>query len=184
MAKGLCQRCGLKYMLWELVFDGYFPNLRVCNGCYDPPQPQERLAIVSDPEALYKPAVDTMAVSPPILAGVLQGEDVLLTWYGFNRSLSGNPPGTPLNPALTDDPPGVGPFPVGGSGGANITQGYWVNRSPDGVNYTVIATLLNTADEFGALVVETNTYLDSPGPGNWWYTVTGFDVLATSEYGA
>lgn len=175
MAKGLCQRCGLKYMLWELVFDGYFPNLRVCNGCYDPPQPQERLAIVSDPEALYKPAVDTMYVSPPVLVALLNDDDsVTLTWSGFNESAR----------VLTDDPPGVGPSPASGSGGANITAGYYVNRSADGVTYAVIATLMNTADEFGAYVIETNTYTDNPGFGTFYYTVTGFDVLANAEYGA
>lgn len=174
MAKGLCQRCGLKFMLWELVFDGYFPNLRVCDGCYDPPQPQERLAVVSDPEALYKPAVDTMYVSPPVLTFEVSGDSVILNWSGFNQS----------GQVLSDDPQGVGPNPIGSSGGANITEGYYVNRSPDGINWTVIATLLNTPDEFGAYVIETNTYTDTPGFGTWYYTVTGFDVLSTSEYGA
>jgi hypothetical protein len=176
MAKGLCQRCGLKFMLWELVFDGYFPNLRVCDGCYDPPQPQERLAIVSDPEALYKPAVDTMFVSPPVLVATLNPDQtVTLTWSGFNS--------TPQDE--TDDPAGVGKNPIGSSSGANITAGYYVNRSPDGINFSVIATLMNTADEFGAFVVETNTFTDTPpGLGTWFYTVTGFDVLANAEYGA
>jgi len=173
IAWGLCQRCGLRFYLHELVFDGYFPNLRVCNGCYDPPQPQERLAIVTDPVALYKPAVDTMYVSPPVLVAELEGESVILTWSGFNQ----------IQEFETDQQPDGGKNPIGSSSGANITSGYYVNRSSDGVNYSVIAQLPNTADEFGAFVVETNTYTDTPGFGTWYYTVTGFDVIAHAEYG-
>lgn len=174
MAKGLCQRCGLKYLLWELVFDGYYPNLRVCNACYDPPQPQERLAVVSDPEALYKPAVDTVYISPPMLTAVLNPDQtVTLNWSGFNGDTSGDIyTGNYLNGPLK-------------SGSANITAGYYVNRSRDGITYEIIATLMNTAGEFGELIVETNTYTDTPPSlGTWFYTVTGFDVEANSEYGA
>jgi hypothetical protein len=178
VAWGLCQRCGLRYYLHELVFDGYYPNLRVCNGCYDPPQPQERLAIVTDPVALYKPAVDTMYVSPPVLTLEQVGDEVILNWSGFNQ-ISGD-----LGTESVDDyGPGQGKSPVGSSSGANITSGYYVNRSPDGINWSVIAMLPNTADDFGAFVVEVNTYTDSPGVGTWYYSVTGFDVLAHAEYG-
>lgn len=174
IAWGLCQRCGLRYYLHELVFDGYYPNLRVCDGCYDPPQPQERLAIVTDPVALYKPAVDTMAVTPPFLTFLVNADNsITLNWVGFNR----------IYEAETDQLPGGGKDPIGSSSGANITSGYYVNRSPDGINWSVIAQLPNTADEFGAFVVETDTYTDDPGLGTWYYTVTGFDVLAHAEYG-
>ena len=67
IAKGMCQRCGLQFLLPELRFDGYYPNLRVCDGCYDPPQPQEKLAIVSDPEGLWRPAPDDYLVTAPLL---------------------------------------------------------------------------------------------------------------------
>jgi hypothetical protein len=175
IAWGLCQRCGLRFYLRELVFDGYYPNLRVCEGCYDPPQPQERLAIVTDPVALYKPAVDTMFVSAPVLTLVQSGDLIELSWSGFNT----------VPQVETDDfnQATQGKSPLGSSSGANITAGYYVNRSSDGVNFAVIATLMNTADEFGALVVETNTYTDDPGVGTWYYSVTGFDVLANAEYG-
>jgi hypothetical protein len=164
----------LRYYLHELVFDGYYPNLRVCEGCYDPPQPQERFVTVTDPVALYKPAVDTMYVSPPVLTAVVSGESVVLSWSGFNQ----------IQQNEDDYGMGQGKSPIGSSSGANITSGYYVNRSPDGVTWSVIATLPNTADEFGALVIEVNTYTDTPPSlGFWFYSVTGFDVVANAEYG-
>lgn len=163
LAWGLCQRCGLRYLLNELVFDGYFPNLRVCVGCYDPPQPQERLAVVSDPSALWKPAVDTYAVLPPVLTVNLVGDEAELSW----TSIMGPPVGA-------DHVGGLGPY---------ISQGYQVFRSADGVNFTQIANLLNTADEFGALVIETLTYNDAPGPGTFYYYVSGYDVNETAQNG-
>lgn len=180
IAWGLCQRCGLRYYLHELVMDGYFPNLRVCQGCYDPPQPQERLAVVSDAVALYKPAVDTIYISPPILVAVQQGLNIVLTWTGFNgiAPLPGQSITDNFNAATQ------GKSPIGSSGGANITAGYLVNRSADGVTFTQLANLKNTADEFGALVVETDTYTDvNPGVGTWFYQVVGYDVLFGDTYG-
>src|ERR1700732_371694 len=89
MAWGLCQRCGLRFYLRELVMDGYYPNIRVCTGCYDPPQPQERLAVVSDPVALWKPAVDTYLVPPPFLTAVVTGGHVVLTWTSIMANSGG-----------------------------------------------------------------------------------------------
>lgn len=158
--------------------DGYYPNIRVCAGCYDPPQPQERLAVVSDAVALYKPAVDTIAIFPPILSVQQNGDTVILSWVGFNQI----PPPPQM---LTDDFNAAtqGKSPIGSSGGANITLGYLINRSPDGVNWTQIANLANTPDEFGALVVETDTYTDTPGVGTWFYQVVGYDALFNDPYG-
>lgn len=165
MAWGLCQRCGLRGLLRDLVLDGYYPNIRVCEGCYDPPQPQERLAVVSDPVALWKPAVDTYFVPPPVLTGVQVGSDVVLTW----TSICGPP---------------VGRDHVGGFG-AYISAGYEVWRSPDGLatTYTKIATLLNTPDEFGAIAIETLTYTDvAPGlPA--FYFIRGYDVNENAQNG-
>lgn len=176
-AWGLCQRCGLRYLLRELVLDGYFPNLRVCSGCYDPPQPQERLAIVSDPEALWKPSPDNYAITAPVLVAIQEGNNVVMNWFGFNQNLQFE----------SDDPPGVGASPRGASAGANITAGYLVNRAPviGGVvgAFVQLANLLNTADEFGALVVETTTFTDTPGAGTWAYQVTGYDVLFGDTFG-
>lgn len=153
-AKAQCMRCGLAYLLPELVFDGYYPNLRVCRGCYDAPHPQEKLAVVSDPEGLWKPAPDSYVVSAPLLVAQVLGLDVALNWSGFNVH------------------------------GPEVTAGYQVQRSADQVTWTTVATLPNVADEYGALSVETNTYIDTPGAGAWYYRVFGYDVLFNSEYGA
>jgi hypothetical protein len=172
IAWGLCQRCGLRFLLDELIFDGYYPNLRVCTGCYDPPQPQERLAIVSDPVALYRPAPDAMYISPPVLTVTVSGSSANLAWEGFN-----------LIPERISDQIG-GKRPRGGSSGANITAGYIVYRSADGLTWTQVAQLPNTADEWGALVVETLNYTDTPPMGGfWYYKVLGYDVLFNAEYG-
>jgi hypothetical protein len=155
LAWGLCQRCGLRYLLKELVFDGYFPNIRVCTGCYDPPQPQERLAVVSD----------TYAVLPPVLSAQVVGPSVVLNW----TSIMGPPVGS-------DPTGGLGPY---------ISQGYEVFRSIDnGVTFQQIASFLNTADEFGALVIETLTYTDPAPPiGPLQYYVSGYDVNETAQNG-
>jgi hypothetical protein len=171
IAWGLCQRCGLRYLLKELIMDGYFPNIRVCRGCFDPPQPQERLAVVSDPLALFKPAVDTVWIAPPVLIAAVVGASVVLTWSGFNGDVSGD-----IYTGNYVD----GPIR---SGGAQVTAGYFVNRSVDGINFTQIAQLANTADEFGALSIETRTYTDAPGPGTWYYMVVGYDAVFFDTYG-
>lgn len=177
IAWGDCYRCGLRFLLRELVLDGYYPNLRVCSGCYDPPQPQERLAIVSDPEALWKPSPDNYAISPPILAAIQEGNSVVLNWSGFNQ----------IQQVESDDQPGLGKSPKGSSAGAYSTAGYLVNRAPvvGGVvgTFVQLANLVNTADEFGALVIETNTFTDTPGAGSWAYMVTGYDVVFGDTFG-
>lgn len=173
IAWGLCQRCGLRFYYKDLVLDGYYPNIRVCMGCYDPPQPQERLAVVSDPVALWKPAVDTVWIAPPVLVATVVGADVVLTWSGFNGDVSGDTI--------------VGNYEDGPlkSGGAQVTAGYFVQRSGDaGVTWVELADLANTADEFGALAVETTTYTDvAPGPGTWQYRILGYDAVFGAEYG-
>ena len=57
-AVGWCERCGDKYLLKELVYDGQFPDLLVCRPCYDPKHPQEYLPDVKDPVTLYDPTGD------------------------------------------------------------------------------------------------------------------------------
>lgn len=165
LAWGLCQRCGLRFFLRELVLDGYYPNIRVCQGCYDPPQPQERLVVVSDPLALWKPAVDTYSVLPPVLTAVLSGANVNLKWSSI------------------DGPP-VGADHVGGHGPYG-SAGYEVHRSIDaGVSYQLIATLLNTPDEFGAIAIETLTYTDvGPPGGTILYYIRGFDINENAQNG-
>lgn len=172
IAWGTCMRCGLRYLLRELVMDGYYPNIRVCSGCYDAPQPQERLAIVSDPVALYKPAPDPVYIAPPVLTFTIAGSTVHLAWSGFNGDVSGDR----YTGNFVD-----GPLK---SGGAQVTAGYLVFRSADlGVTWLQQANLVNTADEFGALSVETTTYADTPGAGTWQYYVLGYDATFGAEYG-
>lgn len=161
----MCQRCGLRYYYHELVLDGYYPNIRVCSGCYDPPQPQERLAVVSDPVALWKPACDDTYILPPVLTAAVIGDGIVLNWTSI-----GGPP--------------VGSDNVGGFG-AYLSAGYQVYRSVDlGVTFQSIANLLNTADEFGALAIETLTYTDvSPPFGPLQYYVRGYDVNENAQNG-
>jgi hypothetical protein len=67
IAWGDCLRCGLRFYLRDLTFDGYMPGLRVCIDCYDSKQPQEFLVDVTDPQALWKPAPDEVAFTAPVL---------------------------------------------------------------------------------------------------------------------
>lgn len=165
LAYGLCQRCGLRYLLRELVLDGYYPNIRVCSGCYDPPQPQERLAVVSDPEALWKPAVDTYSFPPPFLTAVVNGANVVLNW----TSIGGPPVGA-------DHVGGYGPY---------LSAAYEVWRSIDGgLTFQMLISLPNTADEFGALAIETLTYTDTaPTVNNPFYYIRGYDVNENAQNG-
>lgn len=146
--------------------DGYYPNIRVCKGCYDPPQPQERLVVVSDPVALWKPAVDTYSILAPVLVATIVGTNVIMTW----TSIDGPPVGA-------DHVGGLGPY---GS------AGYQVYRSIDGgLTFSVIATLMNTADEFGALAIETLHYTDTTAPIGLplAYKIRGFDINENAQNG-
>lgn len=166
LAWGLCQRCGLRFKLRELVLDGYFPNIRVCSGCYDPPQPQERLVTVSDPIALWKPAVDTYLVPPPFLTAVISSGHVILTWTSIMANSAGADRG-------------------GKHHGPYLSAGYEVWRSVDaGLTFQKIATLLNTADAFGALSVETLTFTDlAPTVNNPQYYIRGYDTHENAQNG-
>jgi len=147
------------------VFDGYMPGLRVCIDCYDTRHPQEFLQDVTDPVALWKPAPDSVALNPPFLTAVPTSTTVTLNWTSC-----GGPP--------------EGILYAGGGGTANLIAGYLVFRSTDGVSYTQIANLLNTADEFGALSVETLTYTDTNPPASTlYYYVQGYDVCQNAENG-
>ena len=57
-ALGICERCAEKVLLKELRPDGYLTDLQVCNDCWDPPHPQERLPDVHDPVTLRDPTGD------------------------------------------------------------------------------------------------------------------------------
>lgn len=102
-AWGVCQRCHLRFLLAALTFDGYMPGLRVCVDCYDDRHPQEFLVDVTDPEALWKPAPDSVLFIAPVLTLVQIGPPVKLSWtegsfgaytvgsYSVYRAIHGSP---------------------------------------------------------------------------------------------
>lgn len=142
LAYGLCQRCGLRYLLRELVLDGYYPNIRVCTGCYDPPQPQERLAVVSDPVALWKPATDTYLVPPPFLTATVMGGQVILNWTSI------------MAPAVGND--------VGGRHhGPYLSAGYEVWRAAGQSTAQIDATLLLHMDNGAGSTVFTDSSVNN-----------------------
>jgi hypothetical protein len=59
-----CDRCGQRYMLKELrkqVLKTKMYNIKVCQSCWDPDQPQLSLGLypVNDPQAVREPRPDT-----------------------------------------------------------------------------------------------------------------------------
>jgi hypothetical protein len=78
-AWGLCKRCGLRFYLGEMVFDGYLPGTRVCRGCWEPKHPQEAAVPVTDAQSLYKPSPED-APGTPLLSVVTVGNVHTLTW--------------------------------------------------------------------------------------------------------
>lgn len=71
-AFGICGRCGQRALLNDLVFDGYFPQLRVHERCYESRHPQDRLAPVNDRVALWRPAPEGGGPTAPVLEGELE----------------------------------------------------------------------------------------------------------------
>ncbi len=63
LAWGLCDRCGFKYLLHDLVYeveDQRLNGLRVCHVCRDEDHPQLQLGeiVIADPQSLYDPRPD------------------------------------------------------------------------------------------------------------------------------
>lgn len=91
-AWGECGRCAKRDYLRNLVFDGYYPNMRVCSECYEPKHPQENLKRIDDPVALWRPAPENIQNTPPVLTGVVfdgpgtGDSEVRLSW---TRAYSG-----------------------------------------------------------------------------------------------
>lgn len=52
-ALGICERCSIKTLRRLLTYDGQFPDLLVCDECWDPKHPQEYLVAMSDPVTIY-----------------------------------------------------------------------------------------------------------------------------------
>lgn len=81
-AWGLCKRCGLRFLLSELVLDEHMPGLRVCIDCFDTKQPQEFPIDVSDPQALWKPSPEDhfhWTLDVPPLDATFVAEDFPMT---------------------------------------------------------------------------------------------------------
>ena len=84
-----CDRCGQRYKLKQLkmeVIKTKLYQLKVCDACWDPDQPQLQLGMypVNDPQALYQPRPDTTYVTAGLnTAGNLTGgsRDILWGWY-------------------------------------------------------------------------------------------------------
>jgi len=79
-AWGICRRCGLRDLLNNLVFDEYYPDLRVHPECKDYKHPQEHLVDVRDPIALWKPSPEDDVNTPPVLSGVQNQGGIGLSW--------------------------------------------------------------------------------------------------------
>jgi len=81
-----CDRCGQRYKLKQLkmeVIKTKLYQLKVCDACWDPDQPQLQLGMypVNDPQALYQPRPDTTYVTAGLnTAGNLTGGSRDIQW--------------------------------------------------------------------------------------------------------
>ena len=81
-----CDRCGQRYKLKQLkieVIKTKLYQLKVCESCWDPDQPQLQLGMypVYDPQALYQPRPDTTYVTAGLnAAGNLTGGSRDIQW--------------------------------------------------------------------------------------------------------
>jgi hypothetical protein len=77
----ICSRCGQRGLYRQSVFDGYYPNLRVHQECWEDKHPQEKLLKMEDPIALYRPSPEWGGAPATLFASIdaLTGF-VTLTW--------------------------------------------------------------------------------------------------------
>ena len=81
-----CDRCGQRYKLKQLkmeVIKTKLYQLKVCEACWDPDQPQLQLGMypVNDPQALYQPRPDITYVTAGLNAsGNLTGGSRDIQW--------------------------------------------------------------------------------------------------------
>jgi len=84
-----CDRCGQRYKLKQLkmeVIKTKLYQLKVCEACWDPDQPQLQLGMypVNDPQAVYQPRPDTTYVTAGLnAAGNLTGGSRDIQWGWF-----------------------------------------------------------------------------------------------------
>lgn len=79
-AWGICQRCGMRHRRSELREDGYIPNLLVGPDCWDDAHPQERLIRVDDAEGIYKPSLENLNSTAPVLTITRTGATMRMDW--------------------------------------------------------------------------------------------------------
>jgi hypothetical protein len=84
-----CDRCGQRYKLKLLkmqVIKTKLYQIKVCETCWDPDQPQLQLGMypVNDPQAVYQPRPDTTYVTAGLnAAGNLTGGSRDIQWGWF-----------------------------------------------------------------------------------------------------
>ena len=84
-----CDRCGQRYKLKQLkmeVIKTKLYQLKVCEACWDPDQPQLQLGMypVNDPQAVYQPRPDITYVTAGLnAAGNLTGGSRDIQWGWF-----------------------------------------------------------------------------------------------------
>lgn len=145
MAWAICQRCGLRLLLGDSVFDGRFAWLIVHPECYEPVHPQERLISVFDPVTLYRPSPESdNTVSPVLDIPIVTPPVISLTWSSA--------------------------FTLG----ARI-EGYRVMRSTDGETYTLVVDLPIVRTFLGEITSEPLAYDDTPAAGSYLYAIDAYD---------
>jgi len=88
-AWGECGRCGGRFLLRYLIFDGHMPNMRVCVSCWEPKHPQENPVRVVDAVALWRPSPEQLP-SPrvPVLTGAALSSGNELQWTPSEGSVA------------------------------------------------------------------------------------------------
>jgi hypothetical protein len=94
-AFGFCDRCGFRYDLGDLKFEvrkGRNVNLKVCNECWDPDQPQLWLGTfpVNDPQALRDPRPDIAQTQSRALFGWIPVDSIIDAAEGNEAGEVGN----------------------------------------------------------------------------------------------
>lgn len=89
-AWGECGRCAGKFLLRALVFDGYYPNMRVCTDCFEMKHPQENLRRIDDPVALWRPAPENLNPATLFLlhGNIISGNQIDLDWQESFQDVS------------------------------------------------------------------------------------------------
>ena len=172
-AWGLCQYCGLRFYLRDLVFDGYFPGLRVCVDCFNPRHPQEFLQDVTDPVALWKPAPEDPP-GAPVLSGALVGGYPSLTWTTVDLKAGPRVDAYAVNRASSTDGITYTAFVVL----ATFPVLYWADR-PGGL--ALLVEEGNPVHNNGGVYSQTLAYVDTTVTAGNWYQYRVDALLVNDE---